>query len=72
MTCRYEFSSFRVDALATPQGRAEDVLVAVQYQLQKNIDLKLGYRMLEGGADVDEVYNFALLHYLVLGVAISF
>ncbi|UCE20451.1 MAG: hypothetical protein JSV84_08990 [Gemmatimonadota bacterium] len=61
------------DALAAPQGqgRAEDVLLAVQYNMNKNIDLKLGYRILEGGADVDEVYNFTLIHYLVFGAVVS-
>jgi len=28
--------------------------------------------MLEGGADVDEVYNFALLNYTVIGATLSF
>jgi len=60
------------DALAAPQGRAEDVLLASQYPLQKHYGLKLGYRFLEGGADVDETYNFAMLHYLVMGAIISF
>jgi hypothetical protein len=60
------------DALAAPQGRAEDVLLALQYKLNENVALKLGYRILEGGADVDEVYNFALLNYLVFGSILIF
>ena len=56
------------DALAAPQGRAEDVLCAVRYSINPKIGVKLGYRVLEGGADVAEVYNFTLLHYLVLGL----
>jgi hypothetical protein len=60
------------DALAAPQGRAEDVLVAIQYKLDENVALKLGYRILEGGADVDEVYNFTLLNYLVAGSILTF
>jgi len=55
------------DALAAPQGRAEDVLAALIVQASDRIDVKIGYRMLEGGADNDEVYTFALLHYLALG-----
>jgi len=55
------------DALAGPQGRAEDILLAVQYAPSRRIGLKLGYRLLEGGADVDEVYNFTLINYLVVG-----
>jgi len=59
------------DALAAPQGRAEDVLAAVRYAINDNIQFRVGYRILEGGADVDEVYNFALLHYLAAGITYS-
>jgi len=60
------------DALAAPQGRAEDILCALCYEAHPNVQIKLGYRILEGGADVSEVYNFALLHYVVAGVVCSF
>ncbi|MBN1424767.1 hypothetical protein JXA88_09425 [Candidatus Fermentibacteria bacterium] len=60
------------DALAAPQGRAEDVLVALRYEPMPAVALRVGYRVLEGGADNDEVLTFALLHYLGLGLAISF
>jgi hypothetical protein len=58
------------DALAAPQGRAEDVLLALGYTVNKNIELYAGYRILEGGADNDEVYTFSLFHYGTLGVRI--
>ncbi len=58
------------DALAAPQGRAEDVLVAATYRLSDLIGFKAGYRLLEGGADNDEVYNFALIHYASVGIYI--
>jgi len=60
------------DALAAPQGRAEDVLVAVSYRISENLGLRAGYRLLEGGADNDEVYNFALFHYGSFGLSFSF
>ena len=60
------------DALAAPQGRAEDVLVALQFWPSESVGFKAGYRILEGGADSDEVYNFALLNYLVLGFLANF
>ncbi len=63
---------FEGDALAAPQGRAEDVLVALIYEIKPYFGLRAGYRLLEGGADNDEVYTFALFHYLVLGVDVSF
>ncbi|MFO7369587.1 MAG: hypothetical protein R6X09_04880 [Bacteroidales bacterium] len=60
------------DALAAPQGRAEDVLVAMQYMVSEKVGIKAGYRILEGGADNDEVYNFSLFNYAAAGVVIRF
>jgi hypothetical protein len=59
------------DALVAPQGRAEDVLLALTWQFRDELELRAGYRMLEGGADNDEVYSFAWLHYAVLGLALE-
>jgi hypothetical protein len=58
------------DALAAPQGRAEDFLVAATYRVSDHIGIKAGYRILEGGADNAEVYNFALFHYALAGIYI--
>lgn len=60
------------DALAAPQGRAADVLIAATYKLSENLGLRAGYRILEGGADNDEVYNFALFHYASVGMSYTF
>ena len=60
------------DALAAPQGRAEDVLLAAVAPLNRHVSLKAGYRILEGGADNDEVYTFSLFHYAVAGMAVRF
>jgi hypothetical protein len=62
---------FEGDALAAPQGRAEDILIAAKYRLSDRIGLRAGYRILEGGADNDEVYNFALFHYAVVGLTLN-
>jgi hypothetical protein len=59
------------DALAAPQGRAEDVLIAATYRVTDRLELKAGYRILEGGADNDEVYNFALFNYASVGLIIQ-
>jgi hypothetical protein len=59
------------DALAAPQGRAEDVLIAATYSFSDHLGLKAGYRILERGADNDEVYNFALFNYASVGLLIS-
>jgi len=58
------------DALAAPQGRAEDVLIAATCKLSENIDIRAGYRILEGGADNNSVYSFALFHYASFGFTI--
>lgn len=51
------------DALAAPQGRALDVFGGLDYQPRDNLSLGAGYRILEGGADNDDVYTFALFHH---------
>jgi hypothetical protein len=59
------------DALAAPQGRAEDVLIAATYKFSDKFGIRAGYRILEGGADNDEVYNFALFHYASVAFTIT-
>ncbi|MFO7676343.1 MAG: hypothetical protein R6X12_08520 [bacterium] len=58
------------DALAAPQGRAEDVTAALRIGFGDRVDARVGYRVLEGGSDVDEVYGFALFHYAVAGITL--
>lgn len=62
------------DALASPQGqgRAEDVFAGFLYKRTEHLSIKMGYRILEGGADVDEVYNFTLVNYLSVGLIYNF
>ena len=60
------------DALAAPQGRAEDVFAGVAWRAGRHLSFKAGYRVLEGGADNDTVYTFALVHYLSAGVILTF
>jgi hypothetical protein len=58
------------DALAAPQGRAEDVSLKGVFRLSDRVEIDLGYRLLEGGADNDAVYTFAFFHYAVAGVRV--
>jgi hypothetical protein len=60
------------DALAAPQGRAEDVFAGVLVPLARRVSIKAGYRLLEGGANNDEVYTFAAIHYLAVGAVVRF
>jgi hypothetical protein len=59
------------DALAAPQGRAEDIQIAGVYTHSEHWKFKLGYRVLEGGSDNKQVNNFAMLHYLIAGFQIN-
>ena len=63
---------FEGDALAAPQGRAEDVSLAATYKVSDHFLLRAGYRILEGGADNDEVYTFSLFHYAAVGLTVAF
>ena len=60
------------DFAAASQGRAFDVALKVRKKLNDHYSLGLGYRVLEGGADNDEVFTFSLFHYAVLDLALSF
>lgn len=61
-----------VDALAGGPGRAEDAALRLAYDVDRRWTLSGGYRLVEGGADVDEVYAFAWLHTLFLGTRVRF
>ena len=60
--------SLDADALAGGPGRAVDAALKVGYDLRDDLTLQAGYRTLEGGADVEETYNFAWLHYAVASI----
>lgn len=60
------------DALAAPKGRAEDVLIAVTYDMSEQFQLLFGYRTLEGGGDVKSVYSFANFNYATIGLTYTF
>ncbi len=64
--------NFTGDALASPYGRAEDIFTGFYYKFDNNFSIKAGYRFLEGGSDVEEVYSFSYFHYIVGGAKISF
>ena len=59
------------DALAARQGRAEDIFAGTSYQINSSLGVKLGYRVLEGGADNDKIYNFNWVNYISAGILIS-
>lgn len=61
------------DALVGPVGRAEDVFAGLEFDIVPDRFFgRVGYRIIEGGADVDQVYNFALFHFVNVGIASEF
>lgn len=63
-------ASVDVDGLAGGPGRAIDGAVKLGYDVTPRVGVQLGYRTLEGGADVEEVYSFAWLHYAVASISL--
>lgn len=61
-----------LDAIAGGPGRAEDVALKLQYAAGDRWRFSAGYRTVEGGADVEEVYTFAWLHYATLSAEMRF
>jgi hypothetical protein len=57
------------DAAAAPQGRAIDASLKCIWSVSPRTELQLGLRVLDGGADNDEVVSFATFYYAVAGVA---
>jgi hypothetical protein len=61
-----------LDVTAAPQGRAIDFGGRLRYALTDRWSAGVGYRTIEGGADVDRVFNFAWLNAAVASVAVRF
>jgi hypothetical protein len=60
------------DALGTAQGRAEDIFAGVTVKASAAVQVKAGYRMLEGGANVTDNYNFTFVNYAAVGAVVNF
>lgn len=63
---------FDLDASAAPQGRAIDAALKLErlftfFGAGHPFSLYTGYRTVEGGADVESVYNFAWFNSLIFG-----
>ena len=72
----YEFDGWMLyldgDGLAGGPGRAFDFFLGGRINITNNLSVKAGYRILEGGADVSEVYNFTLINFAAGGLAWEF
>ncbi|MFW5658449.1 MAG: hypothetical protein ACOCZ8_00575 [Bacteroidota bacterium] len=61
-----------VNPFSPSVGRAFDYRLAVRWEFADNAQAFAGYRFIEGGADVDQVYNFAWINYGVVGLSYGF
>ena len=61
-----------LDALAGGPGRAEDLGLKVAFDINEQWTVTAGYRTVEGGADTDEVYNFAWFNSFVMSGIVRF
>jgi len=60
------------EGLWSPQGRAFDLAVRAERDFANGWYGHLGLRTLEGGADNDDVYTFAWVHFATLGFGYRF
>jgi hypothetical protein len=56
------------EGLAAPQGRAIDATLQAGYDLTPSLHLSGGYRVLDGGADNDDLYTFARFDFAVVAL----
>lgn len=63
--------SLDADALAGGPGRAFDASLKLGYEVDDRWSIRAGYRTVEGGADVESVYNFAWLHYAAASIVLG-
>jgi hypothetical protein len=61
-----------LDALAGGPGRAIDLALKVGYDVSDRWTVTAGYRTVEGGADTDDVYNFAWFNGAVVSGVLRF
>ncbi len=57
-----------LDGLAAPQGRAFDFALTLHRDLNQSVAVGVGYRLLEGGADNDDVYTFSMFHQVFVSL----
>lgn len=63
---------FFAEGLAASKGRAIDLSLSGRYSFTKNLQGNIGYRLLEGGANGTNRYNFIQLHFAFFSLNYSF
>ncbi len=60
------------EVIAASKGRAIDLSLSGRYSFSKNSQGNIGYRLLEGGANGTNRYNFIQLHFIFASLNYSF
>ena len=60
------------EGIAASKGRAIDLSLSGRYSFSKNVQGNIGYRLLEGGANGTNRYNFIQLHFIFASLTYSF
>ena len=60
------------DGLAGGPGRAIDLGIGLDYAITQRLQIGAEVRVLDGGADTDDVYNFARFNSAALSISTSF
>ncbi|MCF8428485.1 MAG: hypothetical protein K9G64_00005, partial [Bacteroidia bacterium] len=60
------------EGIAASKGRAIDFSLSGRCSFTKNLQGNIGYRLLEGGADGTNRYNFIRLHFIFVSLNYSF
>ena len=60
------------EGIAANKGRAIDISLSGRFNFTKYLQGNFGYRMLEGGANGTNRYNFILLHFISAGLNYTF
>jgi hypothetical protein len=60
------------EGIAASKGRAIDLSLSGRYSFNKNMQGNIGYRLLEGGANGTNRYNFIQLHFFFASLNYSF
>ena len=64
--------NFFGEGIIASKGRAIDLSLSGRYSFTKNLQVNTGYRLLEGGADGTNRYNFIQLHFIFASLNYSF
>jgi hypothetical protein len=60
------------EGIAASKGRAIDLSLSGRYSFSKNLQGNIGYRLLEGGANGTNRYNFIQLHFIFASLNYTF